>query len=257
MGRQLRRVPLDFHWPLNKVWQGYIMPVSMTLPTCTECNGDGYTVEARAIAHTFYPHQIDGPNADVLAWHDKIGQAEVDNLIAEGRLHTLKKREPTPENPREWEWVAVPLTADQVNACNRRGAPGFGGFSHDAINRGILIEFRCKQLGIPLSCPVCQGNGDIGTDEQREAVDNWEGTDPPSGEGWQMWETVSEGSPISPVFKTPEELAQYCADHPWGGGHSTYAQWLNMITGGEWAPSLIVDAAGVHDGVAGIAKASE
>ena len=29
--------------------------------------------------------------------------------------------------------------------------------------------------------------------------------------GWQMYETVSEGSPISPIFRTKEELADWLA----------------------------------------------
>jgi hypothetical protein len=34
------------------------------------------------------------------------------------------------------------------------------------------------------------------------------GCDPPTGEGWQLWQTVSDG-PITPVFSTPEELIDY------------------------------------------------
>lgn len=30
----------------------------------------------------------------------------------------------------------------------------------------------------------------------------------PKGDGWQLWQTVSDG-PISPVFKTPEELIEF------------------------------------------------
>lgn len=32
----------------------------------------------------------------------------------------------------------------------------------------------------------------------------------PKGEGYQLWETTSEGSPVSPVFKTLEELCVWC-----------------------------------------------
>lgn len=32
-----------------------------------------------------------------------------------------------------------------------------------------------------------------------------------SGDGYQLWETCTEGSPISPVFATMEELAGWCA----------------------------------------------
>lgn len=43
---------------------------------------------------------------------------------------------------------------------------------------------------------------------------------PPTGEGWQMWEDTSEGSPMSPVFATREELARWLAN---------YDQWLAII----------------------------
>lgn len=38
------------------------------------------------------------------------------------------------------------------------------------------------------------------------------GVDPPMGDGYQLWETTTEGSPISPVFVTLEELAEWCED---------------------------------------------
>jgi len=33
---------------------------------------------------------------------------------------------------------------------------------------------------------------------------------PPSGIGYQLWETTSEGSPMSPVFSTLDELCEWC-----------------------------------------------
>ena len=32
MGRELRRVPLDFNWPLNKVWEGFCNPHGLPCP---------------------------------------------------------------------------------------------------------------------------------------------------------------------------------------------------------------------------------
>jgi len=34
--------------------------------------------------------------------------------------------------------------------------------------------------------------------------------EPPIGEGYQLWETTSEGSPSSPVFATLDELCEWC-----------------------------------------------
>jgi hypothetical protein len=217
--RTVKRVPLDFEWPLNKVWAGYLLPDTLRLPTCADCGGSGEGPEARAISGTFYPHMIGGPNADALAWHDKLGQDEVDNLQANGRLRTW----------RGGEWVSEPRTAAEVNEANRRVGIG----SHDAVNRWILTRFRCERLGIRLECPRCEGHGDVGTPEQRDAVERWGPTEPPEGEGWQLWETTSEGSPVSPVFATAEALADWCEPNAtlFAGARSTRDEWLVMIRG--------------------------
>ena len=34
--------------------------------------------------------------------------------------------------------------------------------------------------------------------------------EPPKGEGYQLWNTTSEGSPISPVFETLDKLCEWC-----------------------------------------------
>lgn len=213
--RTIKRVPLDFDHPLNEVWPGYLSP---SLPTCTTCGGDGYGVEARAVARTFYPHMIDGPNADALAWHDKIGQAEVDHLVEQGRLRVW----------RDGKWRSEPRTAAEVNA---EQGPGRGLDGHDGINRWILTKFRCERLGIVTACGTCDGHGTVATDTEREANEEWEGTEPPVGVGWQLWETVSEGSPVSPVFVTAEYLADWCADNAttFADLTATRDQWLRMF----------------------------
>lgn len=211
MSREVRRVPLVFEWPLDKVWWGYVLPEELRLPTCPTCRGDGLSREARAVEETFYPHQIswtDRERAEQLAWHDKIGQAEVDHLLEQGRLRTWNRETRT--------WESLPRTAAEVNETQRRG--GLGG--HDGINRMCLVQFRCERLGIPMACTVCAGEGNVATAEQRAANEAWERTDPPFGEGWQLWETVSEGSPISPVFPDRTGLVTWLAtDYRQVGSH--------------------------------------
>lgn len=249
MGREIRRVPLDFEHPLNEVWPGFLSPYHF--PACEACtydtpptimdrlfptssrSGTGYTPEAFAIAETFYPHMVGGPMADKLAWCDKLGQAEVDNLIEEGRLRVW----------RGGEWVKEPRTAAEVNA-GQRGR----GFGHDAINRMILVRFRCERLGITMECPACDGHGDIATDAERDAAENWEGSGPPEGDGWQLWETVSEGSPISPVCESAEALATWLADPDrpkYRPSDAAPKDWMPYETAlkfvhAGWAPSLMV-----------------
>lgn len=70
-----------------------------------------------------------------------------------------------------------------------------------------------------------------------------------------MYEDTSEGTPISPAFETPEELAQWLVDNKasaFGGSTATYEGWLRVARGG-WAPSLIGTAAGIVTGVDGAA----
>lgn len=67
--------------------------------------------------------------------------------------------------------------------------------------------------------------------------------DPLEGPGWQMWETVTEGSPISPVFATPEELGRWLADNhasAFGNIEATYENWLAMIMKSGWSPSAVI-----------------
>lgn len=63
---------------------------------------------------------------------------------------------------------------------------------------------------------------------------------------FMMYEHTSEGTPISPAFATPEELARWLADtraSSFGDMTATYEQWLRVANGG-FAPSLVI-----HDGV--------
>jgi hypothetical protein len=223
---------MDFDWPLHEVWKGYLTPEELIPPQCGTCHGDGYSVEARAIANSFYASQIslswsraELDRAETLAWHDKIGQAEVDNLIERGRLRTMVRN---PEDPTDWEWQALPRLAADVNREEREGR-GFSG--HDAINRSILVRFRCERLGIPLNCPTCEGHGSIATPGEREVYENWECIDPPEGPGYQLWETTSEGSPISPVFETLEDLCNYAAVNcsVFGSDKVTAERWRAML----------------------------
>lgn len=71
-----------------------------------------------------------------------------------------------------------------------------------------------------------------------------------------MYETCSEGTPISPAFETSEELAWWLADNnasAFGRSTATYEQWLNTCKV-RWAPSAIIDSNGLHSGVEAMAE---
>lgn len=249
MGREVRRVPLNFDWPLDEVWQGFLMPErldSLPCPSCDHGEGSsGWTAEATALDHTFYP-SYGHPG-----WHDKLEQDDVDRLVEKGRLRKLVWREPTPDNPRDREWVRVPRTAAEVNAANADGAASmFNDLSHDCINRGILVAFRCEKLGVPHTCGHCGGHGGIEAyPGQRAEADAWEPTDPPAGDGWQLWETTSDGSPISPVFASADLLAEWMSQPERGRNWVPQEAARKFIDVG-WAPTAAGSAEhGVRPGV--------
>ena len=54
MGRQLRRVPLDFEWPLDKPWDGFINEYYSKSRKCSCCKGAGYSPVAQKMADQWY-----------------------------------------------------------------------------------------------------------------------------------------------------------------------------------------------------------
>lgn len=222
LSRSVKRVPLDFGWKLNKVWGGYLSP-AVDWPECDKCRGDGIHPFAKPIAKTFYalglPGMADDPVRSSYRWCDKLTQEEVNHLLEEGGLRSWVKD----DAGRGGQWESLPRTAEEVNAEPRE---------HDVINRCILVEYRCARLGLPYYCDRCEGEGRIATEEQRAEYDNWEPSEPPMGKGFQMWESVSEGSPISPVFETSTALAAWLAEHPSGiTDRFSYGDWLEVING--------------------------
>lgn len=253
--RDVRRVPLDFDWPLGEVWAGYLLPDSLSEERCGACGGSGYSTHASWLRNRWYgyvpfdpaetgstPLTPDTPEVRAFAernvsrapdyygtseeavvqeatrladmwngqWNHHLDQDDVDALHAAGRLR------------------GVPDAADLVNRWSIEG------FGHDAINCHVVIEARCAREGVPYTCDACGGAGSMERyPGQRAQAEAWEPTDPPAGDGWQLWETTTEGSPKSPVFKTPEELAAWCADHAtvFADMRATYGEWLRMIVG--------------------------
>lgn len=295
MGRELKRVALDFSWPHNKVWRGFINPhYEGHCHECRDCRGSGSSPEANALKERWYgndrrfrpedrgsvPFEPSHEVVQALAqrnvnhspeyygrgsaavdrearrlselfntrWSHHLNQDDVDALVADGRLmdftHTWSRE--TGWQPRSP--AVVPLAAD-VNAWS------LAGMGHDSINCWVVIQAECERLGIEPLCPTCKGEGrQWDSPESKAAYDAWQEEAPPEGSGYQIWETVSEGSPISPVFETPEELARWMARNPHGVDEgTTYEQWLAFIRGPGWAPSFIGTDNGLVSGVQAVA----
>lgn len=276
MSREVRRVPLDFNWPLRKVWGGYITPENLRLPACPNCES-GYSEGAQNLHDLWYgyipfnpestgstPLRADTPAVRAFAernvqrspeyygtsesavvreaqrladlwnscWSHHLSQDDVNALVEDGRLmdftHTCRKGE-------GWKKIEPPVipTAAEVNEWSIRG------FGHDSINCWVVISARCKREGIEERCATCGGHATVEAyPGQRAEAEAWEWTQPPEGSGFQLWETVSEGSPISPVFNSAEGLAAWIAGPDSGRDWMPQEAAAKFIKAG-WAPSFV------------------
>lgn len=50
MGREIKRVALDFDWPLNKTWKGFLNPhYDGHCSNCEDCGGHGSTTASQRL----------------------------------------------------------------------------------------------------------------------------------------------------------------------------------------------------------------
>lgn len=234
MGRELKRVPFDFKYAIGQVWKGYINPHQSI--KCKSCEGSGLNPATRQIQEEWYnfdnPRYVNLPSGrryNDNAWSNHLTQIEVDALIKEGRLMDFTHTWTSGEGWKKKDPEYIP-TAKEVNEWNLTS------MGHDAINRWICVEARAKHLGIYGKCEYCGGEGEIWQSEEvKNLHDKWEEFEPPIGEGFQLWETTSEGSPTSPVFETLEKLCEWCEENA-----TTFAdfkvskeEWVNMLSDGN------------------------
>lgn len=192
-GYVLRRVPLDFQGLHDKIWKGHIYPYPPG--QCPICKGTGFNSETKKLADDFYDFKNTG-----CCWYDKITQDEVQALVDAKRLQ---------------QFVCVSLnsgcvpTSDEVNEWARINLPG-----HDLTNKGILVETRAKRRRVYGKCPDCNGETIIfRCMDDKKTYMSWGKHNPPIGDGFQLWEKGSTGRPISPVFESAEELANWYSEN--------------------------------------------
>ena len=146
MGRELRRVPMDFNYPLHQTWYGHFIDF---INTCVYENGE----------------------------------------------------------KKYCEWCKA--------TAKIKGVP--------------FTNFGCPDWDEYLSEPVKR---------LKELLA------PPKGQGYQLWETTSEGSPISPVFVTLDELCEWCEKNAtvFANIHATKEEWKAMLTRFENGTVIYEDA---------------
>lgn len=298
MGREVKRVPLGWDWPLDKIWSGYTYTEEQRArfeeDPCPDCT-NGYAPRAAQLQDLWYgkipfrpedngstpltaqtpavrafaernvrsaPGYYGTSEASIvreaqrlaelwngmLAHHlneDDVAALRAIDLLPRGLTHRFVR---DVEPSQRWQRIepAPVITAAQLNE-----EAITGGLLGDAVGMYEFVEARCVAEGVPHTCQTCHGHASLERfPGQRDEAEAWERTEPPTGEGWQLWETVSEGSPISPVFVDADGLARWMSSpaYTWGAAKPmAYSAALKFVQAG-WSPTGFADAGGFHDG---------
>lgn len=124
---------------------------------------------------------------------------------------------------------------------------------------GLDVTWKGEERPIPIR---------ESTGQKYESYEEWNG-DRPEPENYMlvgvphaertmlmMFETCTEGTPISPAFKTAEELARWLADNEasaFGASTASYEAWLNLCQEeGSAFSAMIVPGVGIMSGVEAI-----
>lgn len=248
MGRELKRVPLDFQWEIGKLWSGYVNPHK--IHECRECEGLGWSKEYNILKDEWYyggktewrPNPFrEGSRYNSVAWSHNLDQEDVDALVEAGRL---------------WDFTRVPINDEQREVVRQKIANGenswlpfdneyrptaqevnewsLKGMGHDSLNCSVVIQARLAKEGKSHLCSNCDGTGENWQSEKaKELYENWEKYDPQTGEGFQLWSTTSEGNPMTPVFGSLEDLCTYCESEKvsvFGSNTATKEEWMKMLS---------------------------
>lgn len=283
MGREVKRVPLDFVWPMHKTYDGFLLPKELEALPCHCARGlapesdvffnqwYGYayfdpiaygstliTAETPGIYDhiktkigrnlSFYKEFAATDNEDYAIqheiarmcqiwnsqWHYHLTQADVDDLFNNDDMQRYTHRF------IDGEYKRVIMTSPDAAVINFNSIED--AFCKIDVSR--CIEHRAKREGVPSYCATCNGENALWRDvDHKAAHDAWTPIGPPVGDGYQLWENTSEGSPISPVKEAPEELATWLVENEasrFGDKTATFEEWMSVINAG-WVPSMIIE----------------
>lgn len=122
ISREVRRVPMDFDFPVHKTWTGYLMPEEYRPPECV-CGGLGYSPWAEQMNVTWYANSLGGEANKEYRWRDKLTQFDVDVLIKAGRFNPVIDCPHGCKRPEERGWVRGSGESWRTNCseCQGRG----------------------------------------------------------------------------------------------------------------------------------------
>jgi hypothetical protein len=249
MGRQLRRVPMDFDWPLNQVWKGYISPYRMC--KCSACcNHPMHSPEYwdysdynglycgmfrdTESANTARQHVLTAVTAENF---DDLARRFRERLIKVFGEDCRNKYYGAEEHPYYYdggfekfcELLAIDDVDDMLGMMTLKLWRRHGEF---------ISGITALAEGNTTWCRACLGTGgwwlSKEIEQKNEEFYEKERYEPPTGDGFQLWETTSEGSPTSPIFETIEALCEWCAQNAttFARFKASAEQWREMLDDG-------------------------
>lgn len=258
MSREAKRVPLNFGWPLKTVWEGYLTPEWLREEECTACGGEGYSPRARQLRDLWYgaiPFKPeDNGSAPLESNHPAVMTLAVRNYDrapdyygVRGGIYVEAERLADLFNS-QWQYH---INEEDLTAINAQRDSGITD-PNEYVSRSIVdsvfgdsigwyacIKARCEKEGVSLECSWCNGHGtcEKWKGQRATAEVEWQRIEPPEGPGWQLWEDTTDGSPVSPVFESAEDLAKWCEKNATVFGSATASEdhWLKIIRGEELA----------------------
>lgn len=238
MGREIKRVPLTFDAPLDKTWEGYAPPEKGTKP-CPVCPGrDGRPTGYSRLGNAIYAMSDYDRDPRILPeTSDKLTSDEI-------RFLSALEKSVAPQH-RKGRADRHPYTYGGLSNLTDQRMAAYDLMRH--LAKSLKVSFKKTFF-----CPACKGECEVVDNyEVNGKAKRWRRREPPKGKGWQVWETVSEGSPITPVFATPEELIEYICTvgttwdrksiaEGWKTSLPTRAQATAFVKGTGWVPSAVI-----------------
>lgn len=227
MGRELKRVALDFDWPLGKCWEGYVNPHYVQ---CDACGGRGSDAALRFVEKIV--------RLLILGAEDsQFTEEQIAVMEARGRIcpHPYLRGGGLDVTSRS-DLGSEGLLLDLVGRLSGREPQSLlGPFAMGDMATWSVSKKLLEAAGLPEDWGYCKECGGEGiAPEFREAYEAWESWEPPEGQGYQLWETTSEGSPISPVFSSLDALCEWAAENAttFGSHRTGAAEWKKMLEAG-------------------------
>lgn len=221
MGREIRRVPVDYQHPIT--WRESTVPF------------DGEHMRpARRWTHAFVP-MFNEPLSKAQADWDREREEWLSSDEANRKYTQEYLDEVVERHAREERQFAFTGDSKYRRQRNQEYEDYVREHLGELAYKGGYEEYAGKRPGSP---PDPEAN--------YEPAYQPEGWPPEDARGYQVFETVSEGTPLTPVFATKEELIDWLSTKGTSYDPPMAREAAERFVGWGSVPSMISDSTGVY-----------